>query len=208
MAYGTLQSAATGRGCAHVARRALSRPHVAGLGVTGLGAAAGSASSTPAAKKAPEKKRRRPRRPQGGQAAQAPQSAWVKLCEKARRRHARTRTARRSKKDLNICLTHHERLDGNTGMVLVSAACAGRRPGQAAFMVMVPLGMVLQPGMRATFYPKDLWEKVQKKSRSTRSKPEGDPARLHALPSRRLHRRDRGDAGAHHRASSPPAASW
>ena len=51
------------------------------------------------------------------------------------------------KKELNICLTHHERLDGNTGMVLVSAAVrADRGPGQADFMVMVPLGMLLPAG--------------------------------------------------------------
>ena len=67
------------------------------------------------------------------------------------------------KKDLNICLTHHERLDGNTGMVLVSAALR-QVEGQDKqhFMVMVPLGMMIQPGMRATLYPKDAWEKVQK----------------------------------------------
>src|SRR5262249_46884648 len=30
------------------------------------------------------------------------------------------------------------------------------------FMVMVPLGMLLKPGMRAALYPKDLWERAQK----------------------------------------------
>ena len=37
-----------------------------------------------------------------------------------------------------------------------------------AFMVMVPLGMMLQPGMRATLYPKDMWEKAQRTRRSTK----------------------------------------
>lgn len=41
----------------------------------------------------------------------APDAAWVKLCEK----NAETGNKR-------ICLTHHERLDGNSGMVLVAAA--------------------------------------------------------------------------------------
>ncbi|MEG6509486.1 invasion associated locus B family protein [Methyloligella sp. 2.7D] len=45
-----------------------------------------------------------------GEAVQ-PQAAWVKLCEK---------TAKTNDKE--ICLTHHERLDGNSGMVLVAAA--------------------------------------------------------------------------------------
>lgn len=48
--------------------------------------------------------------PAGGQKA-APEAAWVKLCEK----NAQT-------ENKEICLTHHERLDGNSGMVLVAAA--------------------------------------------------------------------------------------
>ena len=63
-------------------------------------------------------------------------------------------------------------------------------------MVMVPLGMMLQPGMRATLYPKDMWEKVQKNEKIDESQAQGAAARLHALPSGRLHRRDGGDARA------------
>jgi invasion protein IalB len=75
------------------------------------------------------------------------------------------------KKDLNICLTHHERLDGNTGMVLVSAAVRQvQGQDKQHFMVMVPLGMMLQAGMRATLYPKDAWEKVQKSEQVDESK--------------------------------------
>jgi invasion protein IalB len=50
----------------------------------------------------------------GAQAAGAggeADASWVKLCEKS----AQT-------ENKEICLTHHERLDGNTGMVLVAAA--------------------------------------------------------------------------------------
>jgi invasion protein IalB len=70
------------------------------------------------------------------------QSAWVKLCEKAP-------SLAEPKKELNVCLTHHERLDGNTGMVLVSAAIR-QVEGQdkEALMVMVPLGMALPPGVQ------------------------------------------------------------
>lgn len=70
------------------------------------------------------------------------QSAWVKLCEKAP-------NITDPKKELNVCLTHHERLDGNTGMVLVSAAIR-KVEGQdkEALMVMVPLGMALPPGVQ------------------------------------------------------------
>src|SRR5204863_505617 len=48
-----------------------------------------------------------------GQAA--PQSAWVKLCEKATA-VTKDKDGKDAKKDVNICLTHHERLDGNSGM--------------------------------------------------------------------------------------------
>jgi invasion protein IalB len=75
-------------------------------------------------------------------AAAGDQSAWVKLCEKAP-------SLTDQKKELNVCLTHHERLDGNTGMVLVSAAIR-QVEGQEkeALMVMVPLGMALPPGVQ------------------------------------------------------------
>ncbi|MGL4395351.1 MAG: invasion associated locus B family protein, partial [Hyphomicrobium sp.] len=67
--------------------------------------------------------------------------------------------------------THHERLDGNTGMVLVSAALR-QVEGQdkQSFMVMVPLGMAIPPGIRAAVYSKEQWaaagknEKVDEKS--------------------------------------------
>jgi invasion protein IalB len=98
------------------------------------------------------------------------QSAWVKLCEKATATQ-KSKDGKDEKKDLNICLTHHERLDGNSGMVLVSAAVR-QVEGQdkQAFMVMVPLGMMLQPGMRATLYPKDMWDKAQKNEKVDESK--------------------------------------
>jgi invasion protein IalB len=70
------------------------------------------------------------------------QSAWVKLCEKAP-------NITDPKQELNVCLTHHERLDGASGRVLVSAAIRevdGQT--QKALMVMVPLGMALPPGVQ------------------------------------------------------------
>lgn len=91
------------------------------------------------------------------------QSAWVKLCEKAPMRVAnQDGTAKAEEKE--ICLTHHERLDGNTGMVIVSAAIRKiEGEDQESLMIMVPLGMALQPGVRAAVYSKDMWEKAQKK---------------------------------------------
>jgi invasion protein IalB len=85
----------------------------------------------------------------------AGQSNWVKLCD--------TGSTGDPPKPVKICMTHHERLDGTTGMVLVSAAVRqveGRTDQH--FMVMVPLGMQQPPGMRATIFPKEQWAAVQK----------------------------------------------
>ena len=56
-----------------------------------------------------------------------------------------------------------QRLDGNSGMTVVSAAVR-QVEGQDKFyfMIMVPTEVVLKPGMRATFVPTDLWDKAVK----------------------------------------------
>jgi len=159
MAHCTLQSAAAGR-VWHAGAVALALA----VGIAGLTTSAVAQAPAPPAKKAPDKKApaAAPAQKDGQPQAGAPQSAWVKLCEKAAAM-VKGKDGKDEKKDLSICLTHHERLDGNTGMVLVSAALR-QIEGQEkqAFMVMVPLGMMIQAGMRATLYPKDAWEKVQK----------------------------------------------
>ncbi len=67
------------------------------------------------------------------------------------------------KEEKDICLTHHERLDGNSGMVLVSAAIREvEGQDKKHLMIMVPLGMALPPGLRAAVYTKDQWAKVAK----------------------------------------------
>ncbi len=68
------------------------------------------------------------------------QSAWVKICDTVQ-------IAKEQKK--KICITHHERLDGNTGMVLVSAGIRNVEGAKSErFLVMVPLGMALPPGIQ------------------------------------------------------------
>ena len=101
------------------------------------------------------------------------QSAWVNLCENANA-VTKDKDGKDEKKEVSICLTHHERLDGNSGMVLVSAAVR-QIDGQDKqhFMVMVPLGMLIQPGMRASLYPKDQWELVQKNEKVDENKLKG-----------------------------------
>jgi len=100
--------------------------------------------------------------PKDAAAGGGAKSAWVKLCEKATipRRDA---AGKETKEDKNICLTHHERLDGNTGMVLVSAAIRQvEGSDKQHLMIMVPIGMAIPAGVRAAVYSKDQWEKAAK----------------------------------------------
>lgn len=129
-----------------------------GLGLTGAGALA--QQKAPAQKAAPAPAAAAPA-PAGG----APQSAWVKLCEKAsiQKPGAKDKDGKPVTEEKDLCLTHHERLDGNTGMVIISAAVRQLEGvDKNVLMVMVPLGMSVQPGVRAAVYPKDLWAKVAK----------------------------------------------
>lgn len=92
------------------------------------------------------------------------QSAWVKLCETAKLAKPTDKPdAKPEIEEKKICLTHHERLDGNTGMVLVSAAIREvEGQDKKSLMVMVPLGMAIPPGVRAAVYSADQWAKAAK----------------------------------------------
>ncbi|MGD9783750.1 MAG: invasion associated locus B family protein [Hyphomicrobiaceae bacterium] len=100
----------------------------------------------------------------------AKQSAWVKLCEKAAfpkkgedGKIALDKDGKPLKDEKQICLTHHERLDGNTGMVLVSAAIREvEGQDKKSLMIMVPLGMAIPAGVRAAVYSTDQWDKASK----------------------------------------------
>ncbi|MEL6298261.1 MAG: invasion associated locus B family protein [Pseudomonadota bacterium] len=93
--------------------------------------------------------------------AKQQQSAWVKLCEDAQLR-AKGADGKVKNEKKEICLTHHERLDGNTGTVIVSAAIREVKGSERkSLMVMVPLGMALPPGLRAAVYTPDQWKKAQ-----------------------------------------------
>lgn len=95
-------------------------------------------------------------------ASAANKSAWVKLCEKTPL-VKKGEDGKDMKDEKDICLTHHERLDGNSGMVLVSAAIREvEGQDKKHLMVMVPLGMALPPGLRAAVYTKDQWAKIAK----------------------------------------------
>ena len=124
---------------------------------------AGSTVAMAQKKDAPKAPAKAPAKAADAPAADAAgKSAWVKLCEKAQIPH-KGKDGKDTVEEKNICLTHHERLDGNTGMVLVSAALR-HVDGQDKdhFMIMVPLGMAIPPGVRAAVYTKEQWEKTAK----------------------------------------------
>ena len=88
------------------------------------------AKTTPKAKATQQPKGQAKAPPAQGDQSQA---AWVKLCEKSKQTESK-----------EICLTHHERLDGNSGMVLVAAAIrnvAGDDKEQ--FLVRLPTAIAL-----------------------------------------------------------------
>ena len=128
------------------------------LGVTGL-AAIGSAQTAP---KKTEKAPAAAPKKDAGAPADGQQSAWVKLCE-ATTAVTKDKEGKEKKQDMKVCMTMHERLDGNSGMTVVSAAVR-QVEGQDKlfFLIMVPTEVVLKPGMRATFVPADSWEKAIK----------------------------------------------
>ena len=120
------------------------------------------AQDKPAPAAAPAKPAAGAAAPAAGAAPAANKSAWVKLCEKTPL-VKKGADGKDVKDDKEICLTHHERLDGNSGMVLVSAAIREvEGQDKKHLMIMVPLGMALPPGLRAAVYTKDQWAKIAK----------------------------------------------
>jgi invasion protein IalB len=120
------------------------------------------AQDKPAPAAAPAKPAAGAAAPAAGAAPAANKSAWVKLCEKTPL-VKKGADGKDVKDDKEICLTHHERLDGNSGMVLVSAAIREvQGQDKKHLMIMVPLGMALPPGLRAAVYTKDQWAKIAK----------------------------------------------
>lgn len=99
---------------------------------------------------------------EAGAAADKQQTFWVKLCEKSPI-VVPDKEGKPMREMRNICLTHHERIDGNSGIVVISAALRQVEGEEKQhLMLMVPLGTALAPGLRATIFNAEQWEKVQK----------------------------------------------
>ncbi len=100
--------------------------------------------------------------PAGKEGAKGKQSAWVKLCEKSPLT-TKDKDGKEVQNNKDICLTHHERLDGNTGQVLISAAIRQvEGSDKQSLMIMLPLGMALPPGVKAAVYSKEQWQQAAK----------------------------------------------
>ena len=93
-----------------------------------------------------------------------PKSSWVKLCDKGTLT-AKDKEGKELKKEVNICHTLAERIDATSGMVIVSAGLNQvkvDKEEKQIFRVILPLGVVLPAGVGVTFFPKDVWAKVEK----------------------------------------------
>jgi invasion protein IalB len=154
MAYTGSRFAVTARvRCAGAATAALT------IGLAGFAGAATAQQSAPkkATQPAAAAKKDASAAPPAGQ-----QAPWVKLCENATAT-GKDKEGKETKKDFKICMTLYERLDANTGMTIVSAGIR-QVEGQDKqyFLIMVPTAVLVKPGMRAAFLPKEEWEKAIK----------------------------------------------
>jgi invasion protein IalB len=96
-----------------------------------------------------------------------PESAWVRLCDKGTLT-GKDKEGKELKKELDICMTLHEQIDANSGMVLISAGFQQVKldgKEKEHFSITVPLGMSLPYGLAVTVFPKDIWDKVQKREK-------------------------------------------
>ena len=130
-------------------------------------------AATVAAQQAPAKPAKKATPAPAASAQGGSKNPWVKLCEKTPV-GMMYNNGKEETRYSTYCLTQHERIDGNTGRSLVTAGVREMQgESRQFFMVMVPLGMLLNPGMRAALYPKDLWEKLQKDEKVDESKLKG-----------------------------------
>ena len=144
---------------------------MAGVWATSAVVLPAAAQQAPAAKADPKAKAKSAT--PAGKGAAGGESVWVKLCEVLP-----TGTIYKDGKEqamgASMCLTQHETLDGKTGRAIVSAAVRQMDGEQRQyFMAMVPLAIMVKPGMRVALYPKDAWETMRKNEKVDETKLKG-----------------------------------
>ena len=92
-----------------------------------------------------------------------PQGGWEKVCEDV------TATSGEKGKEktgnYRVCLTKNERFDPQPGGLVRFSAAIREVSGQGKqyFMVSVPLGGFIPPGLQIIVYPEELWQRVQRR---------------------------------------------
>jgi invasion protein IalB len=140
-------------------------------GLLGAACLAGAAAAQqPAPRKAPAA--------QADQQAEIAPIGWAKLCRNYTA-STKDKDGKVESQDLSFCLTKNETIYRNSGKMRSSAAIrqVAGDPKQY-LMVTVPLEMNLRSGLRATVFPKDIWEKSQKGGQISKA----DEAKLKPLP--------------------------
>jgi invasion protein IalB len=144
---------------------------LAALVLAGAGASGPASAQQPGSKSAPAVGVKNvPQPPAAGVKGSEVMSGWKKICKTAGV-VKKDKAGKDEAKDVRVCLTANDWHESKTGKVVFSAAI--RQVGgddKQFFMVTVPLGMMLQAGVRGVVFPKDLWAKAQKNEKVDESK--------------------------------------
>ncbi|HEX6001117.1 MAG TPA: invasion associated locus B family protein [Hyphomicrobiaceae bacterium] len=101
----------------------------------------------------------------GKAAAAKDGGSWVKLCDKGQLK-GKDKAGKDIAKEVQMCMTLTEQIHPDSGMVMVGATLQQVKVDgkeKSTLSVTVLPGVALPPGAAITVFPKDLWEKVQKK---------------------------------------------
>ena len=147
-------------------RRAGAVALVLSAGIPGLAAnLAAQQAPTQAPAQAPAKPAKKATPPPAAAAQAGSKNSWVKLCEKAPL-GTMYNNGKQETRYATYCITQHERIDGNTGRSVVTAAIR-QMEGESKqfFMVMVPLGMMQAGLARRTLPQGSLGEGAEERKR-------------------------------------------
>jgi invasion protein IalB len=106
-------------------------------------------------------------------------NSWVKLCEKGALT-GNSKDGNEQSRKIDFCHTLAERVDGNSGMLIVSVGLNHVKTGneeKQIFRVILPQGVALSAGIAVTFFPMDLWAKIERNEKLAT----GDAPRLKSL---------------------------
>jgi invasion protein IalB len=143
------------------------------IGCAGLLGAACLAGAAAAQQPSPKKAPAAQADPQG----EIVPIGWAKLCRQYTA-SAKNKDGKEESQNLNICLTKNETIYILSGKMRSSAAIRQiDGDPKLHLMVTVPLEMNLRSGLRATVFPKDIWERTQKGTQISKA----DEAKLKPL---------------------------